>query len=197
MSRALSVFPDSTEYEKHASADENGPPSTRTRGAAMRWQPVDAALAECAVGDMVDTFNAAVYQYCPEAADVCHIERVDQLLAARANLVCAEQRVVQRNAKSCAALEVCKATADIVQVMTDVGMQEYRVPATFAASEQASDALEWRASDNNEVDVILLEPRNYLATEAWAQKQGLPLVPTVLQRRMKVDPSTKRLQKRK
>ena len=81
--------------------------------------------------------------------------------------------------------------------MTDVGVQEYRVPATFAEREQASDALEWRASDNNAVDVILMEPRNYLATEAWAQKQGLPLVPTVLQRRMKVDPSTKRLQKRK
>ena len=73
--------------------------------------------------------------------------------------------MTQRGGKCCAALEVCKATTDVTQVQTDIGLQEYRTPATFAEREAAPDCLEWREADRLAVDVILLDTRNYLVTE--------------------------------
>ena len=88
---------------------------------------VERAIEACAVGKLLNVFNAAVYQFCPEAADVCHVESLEQLSGARQRLELGERYVTERGGKCCAALEVCKATTDVTQVQTDIGNETLEI----------------------------------------------------------------------
>lgn len=88
-----------------------------------------------------------------------------------------------------------------MQVQTYAGLQEYRVPATHRQREAAPDAEEWRQADELALQVLLRTPSrdgrfNRLVPVTVPIQRGQPIVPSVLQRRIKTDPVSRRLVKR-
>ena len=80
--------------------------------------------------------------------------------------------------------------------MTDLGEQEYHVPASTKQRDAAWDAEEWKASDELALMVLLLAG-NKLVPISKPRLLGLSIEKSVLQRRLKIDAATRRLVKRK
>jgi len=138
--------------QRNDQPQSDGPPSARTRAK----RPIDATVSlveahlhEAPLAELSSAFDDALFQFRPDVYDECSSLALDE---ARIYLSRSPPIVDEKQA------ECCKATADVVQVQTDVGVQEYRVPATHMARERAPDALEWRRADEAALQVLLNTP---------------------------------------
>lgn len=132
------------------------PPSTRTRAALARGaraQLVEACIASVPLSCAQLFYDAAVFQFCPDLDDECDLQACSTVDAARARLASVDIMHASVSALSFS-VEVNKATADIVQVQTDTGLQEYRVPANHRQRESAPDALAWREAGIRQVVMV-------------------------------------------
>ncbi|KAL1500080.1 hypothetical protein AB1Y20_012754 [Prymnesium parvum] len=177
-------------------ASPHEPPSFRTRSKRAidaTVSLVEAHLEAAPLATISESFDDALFQFRPDVYELCASLPLDE---ARLLLSCSPPSPADK-------LRECyKATADVVQVQTDIGIQEYRVPATHLARERAPDALEWRRADEAALQVLLNTQsrdgrRNILVPISKPASLGQPLIPSVLQRRIKTDPVTKQLIKRK
>ena len=200
MRQPSAPFPKPTAFEAYAPPDMIGPPATRTRQqqakASAAINAIEAQLEHVPLGQLVETFNAAVYQFLPAAADVCHCERVTDLSSMRSLLSSGAQQIAAQGRLECSHLEISKATSDKVQFLTDLGMQEFHTPGSFRQREAAVDSEEWKEADEKALEV-LLRAGNKLVSIEKPRRLGVPVVDGVLQRRYKVDPASRRLEKRK
>ena len=83
-----------------------------------------------------------------------------------------------------------KATQNVVDVMTDLGVVQMSPPATAKQVKAAVDSQEWMAADVKGVDAILAQRGNRLVTRTSAEG---PVQKTVTARKFKIDPHTSRL----
>ena len=92
--------------------------------------------------------------------------------------------------------EACKATQNVVDVVTDIGTQQFIVPASFKKAAQSEQACEWLEADRKALDAILMYPGNRLVPLSVPGDAGLPIARCVSQRKIKVDAATGRLESR-
>ena len=195
-------FPATTQFEQDCSPDMIGPPSGRLRSRISAIaHHIETVLEASPLASIVDTFNAAAFQFAPTLAEACHCDSLTELDVCRTRLYASLQDAAATDHydtahAECFHLECCKASADIVTVMTDLGPQELRTPSTTKQRDNAPDAEEWCEADENALQVII-RAGNPLVSVAKPRRLGLPIGPSVLQRRYKVDLATKKLDKRK
>ena len=176
-------------------------PPRRSSRLAQTAAPASALVAECleraSGGELAATFDAAVFQFAPEASDFCHAGHDSEVGAMIGKLERCERAAAKANHEVCVYFEANKATSDVIRVRTDAGMQDMRVPANVAQRDSAPDAEQWKAADGKALDVILnAHPGNRLVPEKEARATTHPLLPMVVQRKLKVDPATDRLEDR-
>ena len=82
----------------------------------------------------------------------------------------------------------------MVDVLTDVGIRQYIIPANLAQLHRSEQRDKWEAADQKALDSILSRPGNRLVSRRVPSQLGVPIMPCVTQRRLKVDPATRRLQ---
>ncbi|KAL1518797.1 hypothetical protein AB1Y20_003077 [Prymnesium parvum] len=151
------------------------------------WR-TNSHIANAPLSVILDAYDDALYQFCPSLYDDCSVSPQLSLDAARLRLHHMSTSQPSRTPPG-SHLLCFKATADIVQVQTDAGMQEYKVPATHAQRERAPDAIEWRKADEAALQVLLNTPsrdgrRNILVPVTKPQRLGQPLlhrVPSVFE----------------
>ena len=93
-----------------------------------------------------------------------------------------------------AAARCYKATQNVVDVLTDMGVRQYIVPSNLGQLQRSEQRDKWEAADQKALDAILARPGNRLVSRSVPAKLGVPIMPCVTQRRLKVDPATRRLQ---
>lgn len=166
-------------------------PLTRSR-AMTALALVEHALEATSGARTAATFNAAVFQALGSAGE--HLaDATDETLDDCRSALCAAASVPIYSLSRSARPECYKATQSVVDVETAVGTQQLVVPSTYKqllASEQRDH---WLAADQAALDAILAHPGNRLVSTAIPQSDGIPIAPCVTQRKVKVDPATKRL----
>ena len=97
-------------------------------------------------------------------------------------------------ARSARAAQCFKATQNVVDVMTDVGTRQFIIPANLKQLQLSEQRDKWEAADQKALDAILSRPGNRLVSRSVPAELGIPIMPCVTQRRLKVDPATHRVQ---
>jgi hypothetical protein len=92
-----------------------------------------------------------------------------------------------------AASECMKATQNIVDVHTDVGVQQLTIPSTYRQLLRSEQRDQWVMADQKALDAILAHPGNVLVSTSVPHALGAPIAPCVTQRKVKIDPATQRL----
>ena len=88
--------------------------------------------------------------------------------------------------------ETNKASQNTVDVHTDLGTAQYRVPATKREVMESPQREEWMEADRRALDAIL-RAGNKLVPVGVPEGKGVPIARTVTARRLKIDPATGRL----
>lgn len=92
-------------------------------------------------------------------------------------------------------LVVSKATQAVVDVQTQLGTVQYRVPAGKRELEQSPQRENWLEADRKALHAILSGPGNRLVPVTKPASLGKPIARTVTTRKMKVDQATGELAK--
>ena len=88
--------------------------------------------------------------------------------------------------------EANKATQNIIDVVTDLGNAQFKVPANKREVKESPQSEEWLAADQKALDAIL-KAGNVLVPVSKPESLGVPIARTVTARRIKIDPATGRL----
>ena len=95
------------------------------------------------------------------------------------------------------AYDCSKATQHVVDVVTDVGVAKYTVPASKTDVERSPQRERWLEADRQALNVILAGPGNCLVPVSEPESIGEPVARTVSPsrpaRKLKVDQATGRL----
>ena len=86
-------------------------------------------------------------------------------------------------------LETNKASQNVVDVQTPIGLMQMQVPATLAELKRSPQKEEWMIAERKGLDDILLAG-NRLVKKAAVVASGKPIARAVSQRRIKKDQST-------
>ena len=145
-----------------------------------------------------EAFNAAVYQALGDDGANFECDKPSDIERARTLLGMA---AVSRHEPTVRVFDVqraeaCKATQNVVDVVTDIGTQQFIVPASFKKAAQGEQACEWLEADRKALDAILMYPGNRLVPLSVPGNAGLPIARCVSQRKIKVDAATGRLESR-
>ena len=200
-----------------APAEPPAGPTTRSRtiraAAAAALDHVECAMESNSSANALETFNAAIYQSLGDDALALECSHTRQLPAAFTALAaaalgsplpqCSAATALTATAyddsmlyitlydASRSAAQCHKASQNVVDVETDLGTTQFKVPATYKqllASEQRDH---WIAAEQKALDSILARPGNRLVSRSLPATLGLPIAPCVTQRRIKIDPATK------
>jgi len=148
---------------------------------------VEAAL-EASSGSSLSVYEAAIFQWLGDdaVAPSCASADAPQALA-ELNLV-AIYSPHRYDKLSCS-----KATQNLIDVVTDVGPAQYKVPATLKQLYESEQRDSWIEADRKALDAVLAWPGNRLVPVDVPGNLGIPVAPCVTQRRIKIDQATGRL----
>ena len=88
--------------------------------------------------------------------------------------------------------QVNKATQNIIDVRTDLGVQQFKVPANKREVAESPQSEEWLEAERAALDAIL-KAGNKLVPISVPADRGVPIARTVTARRLKLDPATGKL----
>ena len=103
-----------------------------------------------------------------------------------------EDKAVEASKANASNLETNKATQNVIDVSTDIGVAQYRVPATKREVSESPQCEEWMEAERKALDAIL-RAGNRLVPRWIPEKKGVPIARTVTARRLKIDPATGKL----
>lgn len=178
-------------------------PVTRARRAAAAFAFTSSALEATRATEHPSVFDAAVHQALgTPLADIYLTAAHPSLDHARLALLADSHGLAAPRAALAAIaivspMPLClKATQNVVDVATPSGVHQFKVPASareVAASPQRDS---WLAADTKALDALLSWAGNRLVPVSVPATAGLPVVPCVTQRKIKIDPATGGLDKR-
>jgi len=90
-------------------------------------------------------------------------------------------------------LSSCKASQNTVDIVTDVGTAQLKVPSNYKAVLASDERDMWLDADRKALDAILAWPGNRLVPIRTAHDAGACIAPCVTQRKIKIDPATSKL----
>tara|TARA_B110000046_G_C13021457_1_gene411460 strand:- start:974 stop:4489 length:3516 start_codon:yes stop_codon:yes gene_type:complete len=168
----------------HAAVAAGAPP-VPSCAHAMMDAVLEGSVGECTAA----RFNSALYQILGDAGAFFECSSDASLDDARATFTAAPRVPIFSLARTHAA-ECCKASQNIVDVTTPIGISQLRVPANYDQLMRSAQKEEWLEADRKALDAILAWPGNRLVPQSVPAAKGLPISPCVSQRRIKVDPAT-------
>ena len=179
-----------------------GPPSQRLRSNKQNVL-VDAinAIAEAYnnVSQMVDMVDAAVYQLWGDEVHDAFTSTVSlnkggtfESYSADVSKFVSENAPTELPERVAYAHECNKAARNFTEVVTDLGRAQLDVPASAREVYDSPFAQDWLRADQKSVDVVHYAGCPYIRLED-AKKQGYEIVPSVVQRKLKVTKATGRL----
>ena len=116
-----------------------------------------------------------------DGADEFECESVEQLDACRVALYQAAADPARQE------FECQKASQDVVDVNTDLGVQQLKVPRTFKAVKESPESEAWLEAERTALyDSILAYPGNRLVPRAVPLAAGVPIARTVTDRHIKL-----------
>ena len=160
-------------------------PPVPTCAHAMMDAVLESSVGECTAA----RFNSALYQILGDVGAPFECDAEASVDDARAYFTAAPRVPVFSLARSRGA-ECCKASQDVVDITTPIGISQLRVPKTFDQVMRSEQKTEWLEADRIALDAILAWPGNGLVPTTIPGEKGLPISPCVTQRRLKIDAAT-------
>ena len=157
---------------------------------------LDRACEESTATHVAEKFNATSSCLFGEEADMFVCTCADEVSQQRADL---ERHLLGVSSSTLEAsvgmlvLETNKASQNVVDVQTPIGLMQMQVPATLAELKRSPQKEEWMIAERKGLDDILLAG-NRLVKKAAVVASGKPIARAVSQRRIKKDQSTGRLE---
>jgi hypothetical protein len=162
--------------------------SSRTRSRALA--NIAEALEATSLAATAETLECLLYQQFGDAAAppaATTAEEAITALAAEATLFTVPIFDAHRS------FTTLKATQNLIEVATDMGPQQLRVPSTYTQVLKSAQKDAWIAADQKALNAILALPGNRLVSRDIPANHGLVIAPCVTQRKLKIDQATGRL----
>ena len=165
---------------------------TRARRAAKAAALAKSALECSNASSALRQFNAAITQALLDEGDAYLCSDKNEIDEARAHLLVDSHGL---DADGCPiyflpGAECSKASQNVAGIITETGVKQIKVPSTWREVQNSPDRDKWLAPEHEALDALLALPGNILVSVNILRAQGIPFVPIVTQRRLKVNPDT-------
>ena len=174
-------------------SDKTEPPVTR---ASARLQlmaasaSIEALLEHTPADEQIEVFNAATHQLLGDFAARYECSSASDLERKRLNILTDAHGIKGGDIRP--TFECSKAAQNVVDISTDIGTTQMRVPANKREVESSPERDKWLEADRKAIAAILVNG-NRLVPEKVALDKNAPIMRCVTARKLKIDQATGRL----